>query len=83
MQTAAEMKAHVMTKAAEDDEFRSRLIENPNAAISSEIGLDIPEDYNIVVHEDSETTTHLVLPPSAKLTEEDLEKAAGGMIIMW
>ena len=38
MQTAAEMKAHVMTKAAEDDEFRSRLIENPNAAISSEIG---------------------------------------------
>ena len=83
MQTVVEMKDHVMVKAAEDDEFRSRLIENPNAAISSEIGVDIPDEYNIVVHEDSATTTHLVLPPSANLTEEELEKAAGGMIIVW
>ena len=83
METVAEMKAHVMTKAAEDDEFRSRLMENPNAAISAEIGVDIPDDYNIVVHEDSGTTTHLVLPPSANLTEEDLAKASGGMIIVW
>ncbi len=83
MQTVAEMKAHVMTKAAEDDEFRSRVMENPNAAISSEIGVDIPDDYNIVVHEDSETTTHLVLPPSENLTEEELAKASGGMIIVW
>ena len=83
MQSVTEMKAHVMTKAAEDDEFRSRLIENPNAAISSEIGVDIPEEYNIVVLEDSGTTTHLVLPPSENLTEEELAKVAGGMIIMW
>ena len=83
MQTVAEMKAHVMTKAAEDGEFRSRLIENPNAAIASEIGVDIPDEYNIVVHEDNGTTTHLVLPPSENLTEEELAKASGGMIIMW
>lgn len=83
MQSVAEMKAHVMTKAAEDGEFRSRLMENPNAAISSEIGVDIPDGYNVVVHEDSGNTTHLVLPPSANLTEEDLTKAAGGMIIVW
>ena len=83
MQTVAEMKAHVMTKAAEDGEFRSRLIENPNAAIASEIGVDIPDEYNIVVHEDNGTTTHLVLPPSENLTEEELAKASGGMIIVW
>ena len=88
MQTAtemsvSEMKAHVMTRAAEDNEFRSRLIENPNAAISSEVGVDIPDEYNIAVHEDSANTTHLVLPPSANLTDEELTKAAGGMIIVW
>ncbi len=83
MQTVDEMKAHVITKAAEDDEFRSRVMENPNAAISSEIGVDIPDEYNIVVHEDSGNTTHLVLPPSANLTDEDLAKASGGMIIVW
>ena len=83
MQTVAEMKAHVMTKAAEDDEFRSAVMANPNAAIASEIGVDIPDEYNIVVHEDSANTTHLVLPPSASLTDEDLTKAAGGMIIVW
>ena len=83
MGTVAEMRAHVMTKAAEDHDFRSRLMEDPNAAISSEIGVDIPDDYNIVVHEDSGTTTHLVLPPSGSLTDQELEKAAGGMIIVW
>lgn len=83
METVAEMKDHVMTKAAEDNEFRARLMENPNSVISSEIGIEIPDEYKIEVHEDNATTTHLVLPPSANLSDEDLEKAAGGMIIVW
>lgn len=84
MQTTAEMKAFVMNKAAEDEEFRSRLIEDPYTAISSELGVEIPEGYNIVVHEDNASTTHMVLPPSAKLAEKDLAKVSGGLsLVVW
>ena len=78
MTTATELKAQVLAKAAEDGEFRSRLIADPKAAISAEIGAGIPDGFDVVVHEDSATTFHLVLPPSPALTEADLETVAGG-----
>ena len=78
MTTATEMKDRILDRAAEDGEFRAHLIADPKAAISSEIGIAIPEGFDIVVHEDSATTAHLVLAPSPELTEADLEKVAGG-----
>ena len=38
----------------------------------------IPDGFNVAVHEDSATTAHLVLPPSPKLTEAELETVVGG-----
>ena len=67
-----------MTKAAEDGEFRTRLLVDPNATISSELGTTIPEGFNVAVHEDSATTAHLVLPPSPALTEAEMAMIAGG-----
>ena len=64
MKTATELKTHILTKAAEDGEFRARLLTDPRAAISAETGVTIPEGFNVAVHEDSGTTAHLVLPPS-------------------
>ena len=78
MTTANEMRDRILSKAAEDGDFRARLIADPKAAISSEIGADIPEVFNVAVHEDSATTAHLVLPPSPVLTEAELEAVAGG-----
>ena len=78
MTTATELKTKILTKAAEDGEFRTRLIADPRAAISAETGVTIAEGFNVVVHEDSGTTAHLVLPPSPALTEADLEMVAGG-----
>ena len=77
MTTATELKAQVLSKAAEDEEFRARLIADPKAAIASEVGTTVPDGFEVVVHEDSATTAHLVLPPSAALTEADLEAVAG------
>ncbi len=81
MTTATELKAQILSKADEDSDFRARLIADPKAAISSEIGADIPEGFDISVYEDSATTVHLVLPPSPELTEAELEKVAGGVFI--
>ncbi len=78
MTTATEMKDRILDKAEVDSEFRTRLIADPKGAIASEIGTVIPDGFDVVVHEDSATTAHLVLPPSSELTETELEKIAGG-----
>ena len=78
MTTATELKARILSKAAEDGEFRALLIADPKAAISDETGATIPEGLDIVVHEDSATAAHLVLPPSPKLTEAELVLVSGG-----
>ena len=86
MTTATEMRDRILTKADEDSGFRARLIADPKAAISTELGTAIPDGFDVVVHEDSATAAHLVLPPSPKLTEADLEKATGGiggMVTLW
>ena len=78
MTTATEMKTRILDRASEDGDFRAHLIADPKAAISSEIGMDIPEGFDVEVHEDGASTAHLVLPPSAELTEADLAMVAGG-----
>ena len=72
------MKARILTRAEDDGDFRARLLKDPKAAISAEIGTDIPDGFDVAVHEDSATTAHLVLPPSPQLTEAELETIAGG-----
>ncbi len=78
MTTATELKDRILNKAEEDGEFRARLIADPKAAISSEIGAAMPDGFDVAVHEDSATTAHLVLPPSPKLTEAQLAQVSGG-----
>ena len=77
MTTATELKARILNKAEEDGEFRARLIADPKAAISSEVGVALPDGFDVAVHEDSATTAHLVLPPSPQLSEAELETVAG------
>ena len=83
MTTATELKSQILSRAAEDSEFRARLIADPKEAISTELGMTIPEGFDVAVHEDSATTAHLVLPSSDKLTEADLAMAAGGDHAFW
>ncbi len=82
MTTATEMKDQILNRAAEDGEFRARLIANPKAAISAEIGATIPDGFDVAVHEDSANIFHLVLPPSPELTEAELETATGGLSVI-
>ena len=77
MTTATELKTKILSKAAEDGEFRARLLTDPRVAISAETGVTIPEGFDVAVHEDSATTAHLVLPPSPQLTEAEMEAVAG------
>ena len=78
MQSEAEVKAHIAMKAAEDDEFRARLVADPRAALEEETGLRLPDDYRLHVHEESATDAHMVLPPRPELSREQLDNIAGG-----
>ena len=78
MQSEAEVKAHIAMKAAEDDEFRARLVADPRAALEEETGLRLPDDYRLHVHEESATDAHMVLPPKPELSREQLARIAGG-----
>ncbi len=83
MQSEAQVRAHVAMKAAEDDDFRERLIGDPRAAVEAETGLRLPDGYRIHVHEESATDAHMVLPPNPALSKEKLNRIAGGHRSGW
>ena len=77
MRSEAEVKAHIAMKAAEEDDFRARLIADPRATVEEEAGIWFPDDYRIHVHEETATDAHVVLPPKPELSREQLDRIAG------
>ncbi len=81
--TMDEMKAHIIKRATEDDEFRAKLLADPKPVISAELGVSIPERFTIQVHEDDVASAHVVLPLSDQLTDEELAEIAAGVDVNW
>ena len=77
LQSAEEMRRQVTDRAVNDDEFRSQLMSNPRDTISKELGVDLPEDVEIQVHQSDANTLHLALPVT-EIGEEQLEAIAAG-----
>lgn len=80
METHDSMLEKLKAKAEEDTDFRKQLLANPTAALTENFDISVPDDFNIVVHEDDARTAHLVLPASTELTDAQLEQAAGGTV---
>ena len=78
METASEMRMKIVGKATGDADFRARLVGDPKGTVEQELGVTVPASLSIKVHEESNTTAHLVLPPDSKLGAADLEAVAGG-----
>ena len=76
--TVGAIREQLIEKAAEDETFRARLLADPKETVQDELGIEAPEGFTLMVHEETANTSHLVLPPSAKLDEAALEQAAGG-----
>jgi hypothetical protein len=54
----------IKDKAVEDKDFRKSLIANPKDAIKKQMNVNVPDDIEIRVVEDSAKTVYLVLPPA-------------------
>ena len=78
MRTEAELRAEITAKAASDEEFRAKLLDNPAEAVSDAFRIAIPQGVTLQVHEETRNSFHLVLPPSAQLTEQELAGVVGG-----
>ena len=64
METHACQLEKLIAKAEVDSRFGAELLANPRSALTETFGIEIPDDFNIVVHEDDSRTAHLVLPAS-------------------
>lgn len=69
----------LVAKTEEDSDFRGRLLTDPRLVLKEVFDIEIPDDFNVVVHEDDTRTAHLVLPASIELTDAQLQRAAGGV----
>ena len=80
----AEMERRLVQRSLEDDAFRQRLLEDPNAAVEQELGTRLPEDVRVVAVEETQETIYLVLPSASplgeggELSDRELEAVAGG-----
>lgn len=77
LQSSEDMRRQITDRAISDDEFRSLLLSDPKAAISQELGMDMPDDIEVVVHQNSPQTLHLSLPVT-DISEDQLEQIAAG-----
>ncbi len=71
------VKDKVVKKALESEAFKAELIKDPRAAVSKEIGQQIPADVEIKVVQETAKTFYIVLPDN-KLSDETLDAVAGG-----
>ena len=78
METHDRLLEKLKAKAEEDTNFRKQLLSNPRSALQEAFDIAVPDDFNVVVHEDDARTAHLVLPASTELTDAQLQQAAGG-----
>lgn len=79
METRDSVMQKLVAKTEEDSDFRGRLLTDPRLVLKEVFDIEIPDDFNVVVHEDDTRTAHLVLPASTELTDAQLQHAAGGV----
>jgi len=83
MRSGDGMLARIVEKSSVDAEFRQRVLADPKAAISGELGITIPDSMDIRVHESDMQTVHLALPPDPHITEEQMEAISAGLCCCW
>ncbi|MXY64370.1 MAG: hypothetical protein F4206_15815 [Gammaproteobacteria bacterium] len=78
MKKPADATDRIASRAAEDSDFRARLVMNPKETIARDFGVTLDEDHEIHVHEETYSATHLVIPPHSKYSEAERKEAKAG-----
>jgi hypothetical protein len=80
--TIKELESLIVSRSIKDESFRKEFLANPKGTIEKYSGQALPGDLRVQAHANSPNTLHFVIPDVAamqgELTDEDLEKVAGG-----
>lgn len=65
------MEMHeLITRAWDDPAFKQKLLSQPKETIEQELGITLPDDIEIFIHEQTPTALHLILPMKPDNGEE-------------
>lgn len=79
---AEETMRAILTKADDDEAFRTRFVADPKEVIVDEAGIELPESLNIKVIDMNDTDLIIKLPrQEGALKDSELEAVAGGFYI--
>ena len=73
------LQPQLIAKAMKDEAFRQHLLEDPKQILEHTLGVTIPQGVTIKIHEQTSTTSHLLLPMKAltgelqELSDEELK----------
>ncbi len=74
----AEFEQFLIECAVQHPEFKDRLLKDPKRAISEFSDMKLPAELNVVVHEETRNTLHLVLPyGGSQLNAAELMRVTG------
>src|SRR6476620_4138289 len=72
--------SQLIAKCWSDESFKQKFMADPAATLKAE-GITVPAGVSIKAVEDTETVFHFVIPPKpAELSDEELDKVAGGEV---
>ena len=78
MMNTIDAAEYLVSRSVDDDDFRERLLANPQETIQMEFGVMPAEGHEIHVHEETHAVTHVVLPARSKLSKAEREEAKTG-----
>ena len=80
--TRRDLEAKIVALAWQDEDFRRKFVADPKAQFEERLGTKLPASLKMTAHEENENSLHFVIPAkpktTAELSDEDLEKVAGG-----
>jgi hypothetical protein len=84
--TRRDLEAHLIEKAWKEPDFKRQVVSDPKGMFEKHLGQKLPENLKIFVHEEDANTLYFSIPPAPsnlnELSDEDLEKVAGGTDII-
>ena len=78
MLTVSDLRLEVIEAVTEHPEFREQVRETPRQTIRAAFGLEVPDTFELAVHEDAADVVHVVLPPDPALELSELQDVSGG-----